>query len=73
MTLIVTGVGVFSIQTFQSDVDVNMTDFYKMMLGLFLLMFATSAISFFFSSVFNLSKNSLLFGGGLPIAFFLLH
>lgn len=73
MVGIITGVGVFSIHTFQSDVDVNMTDFYKMMLGLFLLMFSTSSISFFFSSVFNLSKNSLLFGGGIPVAFFLLH
>ena len=40
-------------------------------LGWFLLMFAISGISFLFSCIFNLSKNSIAFGAGIPIAFFL--
>ena len=40
-------------------------------LGLFLLMFATSGISFMFSSVFNLSKNYMALGAGIPLAFYL--
>ena len=40
-------------------------------LGLFLLMFATSGISFMFSCIFNLSKNYTALGAGIPLAFFL--
>ena len=39
--------------------------------GLFLLMFATSGVSFMFSCIFNLSKNYMAFGAGIPVAFFL--
>ena len=47
--------------------------FYYLMinLGIFLLMFATSAISFLFSCIFNLTKNSLALGAGIPIAFYI--
>jgi len=38
-------------------------------LGVFLLMFAISSISFLFSCVFNLTKNSLALGAGIPVAF----
>ncbi|MFL0401247.1 ABC transporter permease subunit [Bacillus nitratireducens] len=71
MFIIVTGVGLAAIQIFQSNVDINISDFLMLNLGLFLLMFATSGISFFFSCLFNLSKNSLALGAGIPIAFFL--
>jgi ABC-2 type transport system permease protein len=71
MLAIVTLVGVSSIQIFQSDVDISISDFLILNLGLFLLMFATSGISFLFSCIFNLSKNSIAFGAGIPIAFFL--
>ncbi|WP_430611661.1 ABC transporter permease subunit [Enterococcus sp. DIV0876] len=70
---IVTLAGVFAINRFQSGIDIDMGTFYELMLGLFLLMFGTSGISFFASSLFNLSKNSLILGAGLPVAFFLLH
>ncbi|ASS76461.1 hypothetical protein CIG75_16840 [Tumebacillus algifaecis] len=73
MFLIITLVGLSSIQIFQGDVDINEKDYLMLNLGLFLLMFATSGISFFFSCVFNLSKNSLAWGAGIPMAFFLLH
>ncbi|HEY2421991.1 MAG TPA: ABC transporter permease subunit [Neobacillus sp.] len=71
MFAIVTLVGVSSIQIFQSDVDISTSDFLMLNLGLFLLMFATSGISFLFSCIFNLSKNSFAFGAGIPLAFFL--
>lgn len=36
-------------------------------------MFTISSISFLFSCIFNLSKNYMILGGGIPLAFFLLH
>jgi ABC-2 type transport system permease protein len=71
MLSIATLVGVISIQIFQSDVNVSNSDFLMLNLGWFLLMFAISGISFLFSCIFNLSKNSLALGAGIPIAFFL--
>lgn len=71
MFLIVTIVGFGSIRIFQGDIDYSAKDFLMLNVGLFLLMFATSSISFLFSCVFNLSKNSLALGAGIPIAFFL--
>lgn len=40
-------------------------------IGVFLFLFATSGISFLASCAANLSKYSLTFGAGIPIAFFL--
>ncbi|MDR3344388.1 MAG: hypothetical protein LBT21_02155 [Oscillospiraceae bacterium] len=48
----------------------SVRDYLMLNLGAFLLMFAISGISFMFSCIFNLSKNSLALGAGLPIAFF---
>lgn len=74
MFAIVSLVGVTAIETFQSDVkDINISDFLILNIGLFLLMFATSGISFMFSCIFNLSKHSLALGGGIPLAFFIFH
>ena len=39
--------------------------------GLYLLMLSTGSISFMFSCIFNLTKNYMALGAGLPIAFFL--
>ncbi|OXM16361.1 ABC transporter permease [Paenibacillus herberti] len=72
MILIVTVAGFISIQTFQGDTQISLSNYFALNIGLFLLMFATSGISFFFSCVFNLTKNSLAWGAGLPMAFFLL-
>lgn len=71
MFAMITVVGIGAIYLFQSNVDIEMTDYFVLNVGLFLLMFATSGISFLFSCVFNLTKNSLALGGGIPIAFFL--
>lgn len=54
-------------------IDFHIDDYLMLNLGLFLLMFATSAISFLFSCVFNLTKNYIALGAGIPIAFFLFH
>ena len=48
-------------------------DYLRLNLGFFLLMFAISSISFMFSCIFNLSKQYMALGGGIPLAFFLLH
>lgn len=71
MFVIVTGVGLGAIRIFQADSDISISTFLLLNAGLFLLIFATSGISFFFSCLFNLSKNSLALGAGIPIAFFL--
>lgn len=71
MFLIITIIGVLAIQTFQGDVDLNISDFIMLNVGLLLLMFTTSSISFLSSCIFNLTKNSLAFGAGIPLAFFL--
>lgn len=52
-------------------IEFNVKDYLMLNLGAFLLMFATSSISFLFSCIFNLSKNSLALGAGIPIAFFI--
>lgn len=52
-------------------IDFSVHDYLMLNLGLFLLMFATSSISFMFSCIFNLSKNYMALGAGIPIAFFL--
>ncbi|MCH7322673.1 ABC transporter permease [Solibacillus sp. MA9] len=71
MFFIETVAGFIAIQVFQSETDIVIADFIMLNVGLFLLMFAISSISFFFSSYCNLTKNSLAFGAGIPIAFFL--
>ncbi|MDR1565459.1 MAG: ABC transporter permease subunit [Oscillospiraceae bacterium] len=52
-------------------VDFSVKDYLLLNLGAFLLMFAIAGISFLFSCVFNLSKNSLMLGAGIPVAFFI--
>jgi ABC-2 type transport system permease protein len=54
-------------------IDFSVHDYLMLNLGLFLLMFATSSISFMFSCIFNLSKNYMALGAGIPVAFFLFH
>lgn len=49
-------------------IDFNIKDYIMLNFGAFLLMFAYSGISFMFSCIFNLTKYSLGFGAGLPIA-----
>jgi len=52
-------------------IQFNVKEYLLLNLGLFLLMFAISGVSFMFSCIFNLSKNSLAFGAGIPAAFFI--
>ncbi|MDR0849325.1 MAG: ABC-2 transporter permease [Propionibacteriaceae bacterium] len=57
--------------TLDQGIEFSVKDYLLLNLGAFLLLFALSSISFLFSCVFNLSKNSLMLGAGIPIAFFL--
>ena len=54
-----------------AGIDFKLDKYLLLNLGCFLLMFAISGISFMFSCIFNLSKNSLALGAGIPIAFFI--
>ncbi len=54
-----------------NGIDFEIKDYLLLNFGLFLLMFATSGVSFLFSCIFNLSKNYMAFGAGIPLAFFL--
>lgn len=71
MFIIETTVGVMAIQFFHDGMEVDMAGYLMLNAGLFLLMFAISGISFFFSCLFNLSKHSLALGAGIPLLFFL--
>ncbi len=51
----------------------NVQDYFMMNFGAFLLIFAISAIAFFCSCLFNSANNSMAFGAGIPVAFYLLH
>jgi len=52
-------------------VNFEVFDYIMLNLGIFLLMFATSGVSFLFSCFFNLTKNSMALGAGIPVAFYL--
>ena len=56
---------------FDIGIDFSVKDYLNLNLGIFLLMFAISSISFLFSCIFNLTKNSLALGAGIPIASFI--
>lgn len=48
-------------------------DYLMMNFGALLLIFAISGISFFCSCLFNSANNSMAFGAGIPVAFYLLQ
>ena len=56
-----------------NGIDFYVKDYLSINLGLFLLMLATSGITFMFSCIFNISKNYMALGAGIPVAFFLFH
>jgi len=53
---------------YDEGIDFSVKDYVKLNLGAFLLMFAIAGVSFMFSCIFNLTKNSLALGAGIPIA-----
>ena len=54
--------------TLDHGLDFNVGDYLNLNLGVFLLMLAISSVSFLFSCIFNLTKNSLALGAGIPVA-----
>jgi len=55
---------------FPGELDLNA--FLRLNVGALLLQFAIGGISFFSSCVFNDTKNSLLFGAGIPVGFYII-
>lgn len=70
MFAIVFGFGIIMGEVFQPGM-LEPGKFFLITLGSFLLQFAIAGICFCSSCIFNMSKNSLAFGAGIPIAFFL--
>jgi ABC-2 type transport system permease protein len=58
---------------FDQDIYFNVGSYINLNIGIFLLMFAIGGVSFMFSCIFNLSRNSLALGAGIPFAFFILN
>ena len=65
-------VGIIAANTFQPDA-LDVDKFLIMNLGAFLYHLAISSICFCASCVFNTSKDSLIFGGGIPLFFFVVN
>jgi ABC-2 type transport system permease protein len=61
----------FSEMIFPGEMDIPA--FIKLNLVTIMLTLAISSICFFFSCIFNESKFSLAFGGGIPILFFIIN
>lgn len=61
----------FSETMFPGEMDISA--FIKLNLVTIMLTLAISSICFFFSCIFNESKYSLAFGGGIPILFFIIN
>ncbi|OEH85071.1 hypothetical protein BHU72_05525 [Desulfuribacillus stibiiarsenatis] len=53
--------------------ELHVRAFIQMNVSAMLLFFAISGICFFFSCLFNDTKNSLAFGAGIPVAFFIIN
>jgi len=53
--------------------EMDIPAFIKLNLVTIMLTLAISSICFFFSCIFNESKFSLAFGGGIPILFFIIN
>ncbi|MCL2366159.1 MAG: hypothetical protein FWC75_03830 [Oscillospiraceae bacterium] len=58
---------------FDQGIYFNVGHFLNLNIGIFLLMFAIGGVSFMFSCIFNLSRNSMALGAGIPFAFFILN
>ena len=58
---------------FDQGIYFNLANYLNLNIGIFLLMFAIGGVSFMFSCMFNLSRNSFALGGGIPFAFFILN
>lgn len=72
MWIVATGVGILAAQAFQPDA-LDIDTFISLNIGCFLYHFVISGICFCASCIFNLSKTSLAFGAGIPLAFFVIN
>ena len=67
---IVSLVGIAAAEAFQEESALDVDVFLMMNLGAFLYHLVISGICFCSSCIFNTSKNSLTFGAGIPLYFF---
>ena len=58
---------------FDQGIYFNLANYVNLNIGIFLLMFAIGGVSFMFSCIFNLSRNSFALGAGIPFGFFILN
>ena len=58
---------------FDKGIYFNIGHYVNLNIGIFLLMFAIGGVSFMFSCIFNLTRNSLALGAGIPFGFFILN
>ncbi|MDB8552666.1 ABC transporter permease subunit [Turicibacter sanguinis] len=72
MWIVATGVGIVAAKYFQPDA-LDIETFISLNIGCFLYHFVISSICFCASCIFNLSKTSLAFGAGIPLAFFVIN
>lgn len=66
---VTTFVGIIAANAFQPDA-LDVETFLQLNLGVFLYQLVISSICFCASCIFNTSKNSLIFGAGIPLYFF---
>lgn len=71
MWLVASIVGIVASDAFQPG-ELDVDKFLMMNLGVFLYHLAISSICFCSSCIFNTSKNSLTFGAGIPLFFFVI-
>ncbi|MBB6622725.1 ABC transporter permease subunit [Clostridium gasigenes] len=72
MWIIASIVGIVAGEIFQPDA-LDVEKFLMLNMGCFLYHFAISSICFSSSCIFNLSKNSLAIGAGVPLGFFVIN
>lgn len=63
---------VSSARSVDKALEFDVATYLWLSLGLLLLILAMSSISFFASTLFNHTGLALVFGGGIPFAFFLI-
>lgn len=68
---VTSAVGIAATNYFQPD-ELDVDTFLMLNLGVFLYHLAISSICFCSSCIFNSSKNSLIFGAGIPLFFFVI-
>jgi ABC-2 type transport system permease protein len=73
ISTLTTIVGIFGINAFITDVDLNISIFLQINIVAFLLFFVIGGYAFLFSSIFNETKWAFTASGGITFVFYLLN